>query len=94
MTAITRRHTANARSASASAIPIGGTLFGSACSKNPRRASIVATKAQAARTTPLAIATRDSWADVCSRHKTRKIATTTAMVVVRTSAARRFVDMA
>ena len=77
---------------SASVIPIGGTLFGSPCSKNPRRASIAATMAQAARTTPLTTAIRDSRAEVRSRHKTRKIATTTAAVSASTTTASRSVD--
>ena len=48
--------------------------------------------AQQAKTTPLTTAIRDSRAEVRSRHKTRKIATTTAAVSAKMITASRFVD--
>jgi hypothetical protein len=68
---------------------MGGRLCGSGGWKNPRRASIVVTRAHMASTTPLRIASR-AWR---SRHNTRKIAMTTAAVSARMSTASRFVDI-
>ena len=81
------------KSTRTSVIPIGGRLYASGGWKNPRRASIVVTRAHVANTTPLRIASRAWRAEVRSRHNTRKIAMTTAAVSPRMSTASRFVNM-
>jgi hypothetical protein len=88
-----RMHTASSARATPSAIPTGGGLYKSGGRKDPRRASVAAPVAHDANMTALATAILDRRAEVRARHKTRKIAMTTATVNATMMTARRLIDM-